>query len=289
MFVACSGWGVHSFKEPQQIRHAAIRLIFWARATLNKSIRSELATVSSGTNGGPTYEELLRRYHHYIEDNRPTAVGALMGCNGKLRSAQDECLMQPRVIYVDGSHHMAMDFDNKRVSLSTIADGYRQALDHIDYLFDKLLCGFVVADGIFKPSQLVDQPANDAVGTGFLSHNEVKIGGLGTQLYGHLLTRNAINLDAHTGTDASMDGAKTQQWINRAAELLDHILFAVHIGGGQPARAPELASLLYNNLPSLFRSLHIIKGKSTVCLSTCYWKGQVLQQRNKQVLRFLDA
>ncbi|KAJ2805971.1 hypothetical protein H4R20_001874, partial [Coemansia guatemalensis] len=93
-------------------------------------------------------------------------------------------------------HHMAMNFDNKHVSLSTIAEGYRQALDHIDYLFDKLLCGFVVADGILKPNQLVNQPANDAVGTGFLKHNEVKIGGLGAQLYGNLLKRNTFNLDA---------------------------------------------------------------------------------------------
>ncbi|KAJ2805235.1 hypothetical protein H4R20_002172, partial [Coemansia guatemalensis] len=95
--------------------------------------------------------------------------------------------------------------------------------------------------GILKPNQLVNQPANDAVGSGFLKHNEVKIGGLGTQLYGHLLRKNAINLDAHAGTKADMDGAKTQQWINQAAELLDNILFAVHIGGGQPAHAPELA------------------------------------------------
>ncbi|KAJ2804150.1 hypothetical protein H4R20_002615 [Coemansia guatemalensis] len=163
---------------------------------------------------------------------------------------------------------MAMDFDNNHVSLSTIAEGYRQALDHIDYLFAKLLNGFMVANEVFKPRQLVDQPANAVVGTGFLKHNEVKIGGLGTQLYSHLLGRYAINLDAHTGTDANMDGVKTQQWISQAAELLDHILFAVHIVGGQPAHASELASLSYNNLPSLFHSLHIIKEKSTVCLLT---------------------
>ncbi|KAJ2808549.1 hypothetical protein H4R20_000821 [Coemansia guatemalensis] len=163
------------------------------------------------------------------------------------------------------------------------------ALDHIDYLFAKLLNDFVVADRIFKPNQLVDQPANAVVGSGFLKHNEVKIGGLGAQLYGNLLKRNTFSMDAHTGTDADMDGVKTQLWTYQAAELLDHILFAVHIGRRQPAHAPELACLLYNNLPSLFHSLHIIKGKSTVCLSNCYWKGQVPQQYNKQVLQFLDV
>ncbi|KAJ2802833.1 hypothetical protein H4R20_003126 [Coemansia guatemalensis] len=162
------------------------------------------------TNGGLMYEELLRCYHYYIEDNRLTAVGALMGDNVKLRSAQDECLMQLWIIYIDGSHHMAMDFDNKHVLLSTIADRYRQALDHIDFMFTQLLNSFVVANEVFKPNQLVDQPANAVVGTGFLKHNEVKIGGLGTQLYSHLLGRYAINLDAHTGTDANMDGVKTQ-------------------------------------------------------------------------------
>ncbi|KAJ2320903.1 hypothetical protein GGI00_006152 [Coemansia sp. RSA 2681] len=62
-----------------------------------------------------------------------------------------------------------------------------------------------------------------------------------------------------------------REWLGRMDALLDTITFAIHISGGQPARAPELASIMLRNDQISRRSVYA--KRDTLCVATTYYRG----------------
>ncbi|KAJ2804839.1 hypothetical protein H4R20_002348, partial [Coemansia guatemalensis] len=286
MFVCCNGRNEHAFAKPTKIRPALVRLLYWARGAISQFIKSAFTSGRADGTCRPSYSDLLLQHHVYLEDNQPTACGALFGLNGVLTKAQTEYYMQTRIVYVDGSDRMTLEFDGKRISMCNIADAYFHAIDSIHKLFKILLQNFAYDKSALRPSNIDDDFGDDRVSCGFISHNLASIGNLGAQFLSHLTENGLIKLSGDRRHVIQTSSAK--KWLRKADELMHYILFAIHLGYGQPARATELATLTYNNLPNFYRGLFVSKAKGAVCLSSLYWKSQQQQQRSRQVLRFVD-
>ncbi|KAJ2076716.1 hypothetical protein H4R24_005544, partial [Coemansia sp. RSA 988] len=286
MFVCCNGQTEHAFAKPTKFWPAIVRLLYWARGAISQYIKLALGTSSIGDMDGDTCNRLLMENHAYLEDNRPTACGSLFGLNGILTKAQNEYYMQTRIVYVNGSDKKTLEFDGKQISMTNIADAYFYAVNSIHKLFGKLLCSFAYDKSVLRLINMEDNFGDDCVSCGFISHNQASIGQLCIKFLAHLTQKRLLQLSEDRGHVIQTDSTKA--WLKNADELMHYILFAIYLGYGQPARATELATLTFNNLPNFYHGVFVSKAKGAVCLSSVYWKSQQQQQRSRQVLQFIN-
>jgi len=76
-------------------------------------------------------------------------------------------------------------------------------------------------------------------------------------------------------------------WLRKTGKFLDILTALIHIGGGQAARAEELATLLIRNSQSSHRGVYYMGDTNTIMLSTTYHKGRSIKGSDRVVPRML--
>jgi hypothetical protein len=76
-------------------------------------------------------------------------------------------------------------------------------------------------------------------------------------------------------------------WLRKTGEFLDILTALIHIGGGQAARAEELASLLIRNSRNNHRGVYYRGDINTIMLCTTYHKGRSIKGSDRVISRTL--
>ena len=100
-------------------------------------------------------------------------------------------------------------------------------------------------------------------------------------IYGEFFSHKA----SHTGEAPSWNEQRLQGWLRKAESFLDCIIPLVHVLGGGPARAEELATIALLNTETGTRNFYWMQ--NTVMLITRYHKCQNMSGRARPVARFL--
>ena len=94
---------------------------------------------------------------------------------------------------------------------------------------------------------------------------------------------SAINV-AGTG----LNGRYAQRYLTASAKMVTHHVTLVHLAGGQPARAPELAQMSYRNTADGERNLFLSADHGSIQLQQRYSKTRKLAGHDLCISRFLD-
>jgi hypothetical protein len=87
------------------------------------------------------------------------------------------------------------------------------------------------------------------------------------------------------GGDIEYNKDGCRAWLVKTGQFLDMLTALIHIGGGQPARAEELATLRIRNSSYGLRGVYY--ANDTIMLCTTYHKGRSISGRGKVIPRFL--
>ncbi|KAJ2611795.1 hypothetical protein H4S08_002983 [Coemansia sp. RSA 1365] len=146
----------NEFKKPCLIWPTVAQLIFWARAALNQRIKDCIDANLDQNVRKSIYEHLLVFEHKYVEENQPTACGALFTLYSDLVKADKSCQPIMRIKYVKESNFTSINFDGKQISFIMNSHAYFGSLSRIHQLLSNLLCGFAVDQAVFEPRNIQD-------------------------------------------------------------------------------------------------------------------------------------
>ncbi|KAJ2390538.1 hypothetical protein H4S02_001808, partial [Coemansia sp. RSA 2611] len=246
--------------------------------------------------------------HSFLEDSKPVPIGALFALYGLLSGSSDGCIKGPIIYWKPNSDYHEMLYRNAtRVHIQHLANAYVDAIDRIKKLLKELLV-LVKNTTLPKLIDLVDNCNEPNNQFSFMTNPANKLGQHGMALFRALVadgkfraTSNsaAHNVDGSVAPDStafnvdgtaapgsmvfSMDGMV--EWQSKVFELIKLFLFAMHLSGGQPARATELNTLMVEEWDIQRRGLYIVHGH--MAMATRYWKGQALHGHDKYILRLL--
>jgi hypothetical protein len=98
-------------------------------------------------------------------------------------------------------------------------------------------------------------------------------------------SRRAIRDGGNNNNNIAYNKDACRAWLVKTGQFLDMLTTLIHISGGQPARAEELATLLIRNTKDTHRGAYYMH--NTIMLCTTYHKGRSIKGSNKVVPRFL--
>ncbi|KAJ2822237.1 hypothetical protein FBU31_004652, partial [Coemansia sp. 'formosensis'] len=150
-------------------------------------------------------------------------------------------------------------------------------------LLDELLKP-IVSTKLPPLKDLIDcrnDPNNPAA---FLIHPDNNFGQYQGALF-HAHVKQETFLSSPTPSRAST--YKLTMWLSKVTKLINFLLFTMHLSGGQPARAPELNSLMVHDWEHQQRGLYIINDHMAMTMQ--YWKGWALHGKDKHVLHLLPV
>ena len=100
------------------------------------------------------------------------------------------------------------------------------------------------------------------------------------------LNKDLISRFEIPGEDFHWNRKRLETYFESITLFLEKLLILIHISGGQPARAPELLSLQYNNsIKSGLRNIFYENG--LICFVTYYHKGYSISNSTKIIHRYL--
>jgi superfamily II DNA helicase RecQ len=100
------------------------------------------------------------------------------------------------------------------------------------------------------------------------------------------LSRDSSGSGSGSG-EQDWSGQRCQAYLTQEERFLTQMMVAMHIMGGQPARAPEIGSIKVRNNLFSTRNIFIINGR--VAVATTYDKSQKRRNKAKYILRYLPA
>lgn len=134
-----------------------------------------------------------------------------------------------------------------------------------------------------------DSLVDDTPNFSFLGANKQVIRPLAAQSLKAVLTRtgpSALVLQHNEVTGNSVwSFPRMEEFMEKAATILDCILILMHITGGQPVRGPEILSTTFRNMPNVHRSLFIHLSR----LMTIYTYHKVCADLPLQCIHLTDA
>ncbi|KAJ2437274.1 hypothetical protein GGF42_008683 [Coemansia sp. RSA 2424] len=240
-----------------------------------------------GSHGTFDNGPIIQKWHLLVRDSMSTPCGALFHAAQILKNAEDSCRTSNIVDWVAESHYMSMRYGGQLISIGDIGDAYYCAVADITVAMAPELAHFTEAQ-LAKLSvckDIAENCINDTMGYSFLANKRNDYAALyDSHLVCAKLNNGDFTYEGAAGI-AELDRAAMREWLGRMDALLDTIAFAIHISGGQPARAPELASIMLRNDQISRRG--IFAKRDTLCLVTTYWKGQSIYQSQREVARYL--
>jgi hypothetical protein len=204
----------------------------------------------------------------------------------------------PRILWTPGEDFKSLSIDKTLVTL----DGLRQLVQTLlreakNFLATKVLLEQRLQEmDELEQQHLVDNHRNIQPGYSFLNDPDNKLQRYRRCLHRAFLTSPAIADKFITTSSSSSSGRAIgsgveynkdacRAWLTTTGKFLDMLTTLIHIGGGQPARAEELATLLIRNTSHTQRGVYCMH--STIMLCTTYHKSRNITGSNKVIPRFL--
>ncbi|KAJ2352254.1 hypothetical protein GGH92_001365 [Coemansia sp. RSA 2673] len=248
----------------------------------------------------PLNYPMFLQLHVLLRDNLPTPFGSLQAANGKLLSAAADVSGNASIRWVNGSQYKSLVFRNQQqVNLSDFSNAFIAAVWDIKRQLDVLLEPLKLPDGSFPLlPDIADLHDDMNDQQSFLLHQANNLAKFRTALFkANIASKRFRRLDnsatqsTRTDTDsanmASICLVAGKKWLAAASKLNGLLMFAIHISSGQPARGPELNSLMVNDWASQPRSLYIYD--KHIAAVTRYWKGEAKHCHSNFVMRLLPA
>ncbi|KAJ2812673.1 hypothetical protein FBU31_007555, partial [Coemansia sp. 'formosensis'] len=185
-------------------------------------------------------DQLQHGLHTLLEDNHPTPVGSLFALNGLLSSFGDGYSRGPIVCWTPNSDYCQMIYkDNIPVDIKDLAHAYVDALSHIRQLLNTLLKP--IKNTTLPPIKDLEDNCNEMDReVSFLNNGKNQLQQHKNTLFNSLVKSKRFR---SSRSDQLNDPAMIE-WMSQVAKLIEYFLFAMHLTGGQPARAPELNTLM---------------------------------------------
>ncbi|KAJ2887326.1 hypothetical protein H4R27_000125 [Coemansia aciculifera] len=310
IFLCLRAWDGSQLLEPNRLRPLTAHLIYWIRATVYTLIETEFAkanecnasrvapasTICEHYSAADVYRvamaskghtftgldldvkgKVVKAYHFFVRDNCPTPCGALFHAAQIFLNAEGMLGVHSEIEWVTGTGFKEMVYKQQSIKMSDIADAYNCALNDIKSTITNMTQGLHedIMSKIPSFDKLADNCAKSTAGHSFLTADKNDLGSpLDRALFLHYLKNGQF-------TNAGMSGfdkPAMRKWLDDMDDLMDKIMFAIHLSASQPARAPELASITIQNDELSLRGIFI--KHLTMCLATTYWKGRNTQHRD---------
>jgi hypothetical protein len=250
-------------------------------------------------------EQLLK----FVHANECTPFAAIHDIHqlAKAVAGSSGSSVLPRIIWTPQTNFTSLSIDSTLVTL----DGLRTLVQNLlgeakRFLATEVLLGqrLEEMDELVR-QRLVDKYREDTPGYSFLDDPTNKL----HERYGRCLlqafiTSPSIGNKFVTTTTTSRSSSSSRgaiiggggggieynkdachAWLTNTGKFLDMLTALIHIGGGQPARAEELATLRIRNTRYTYRGVFYIY--DTIMLCTMYHKGRNITGSNKVIPRFL--
>ncbi|KAJ2801470.1 hypothetical protein H4R20_003656, partial [Coemansia guatemalensis] len=306
-FLAFSSWKDNGFQNIEHLRQPTSHLAWFARATVyhiafhnfednltptqtseELEIAQEIFKKSVKDYGtAQDYDNLLKtaigrrlaKYHFYIREKPPTPFASVMGAKYIIKKAEMCVGRDGKLVWAPNSNYTELEYDSVRVRITDLSRGYFGMLDKLRELCDELLRGFAVPGELNMSREYMDNSMSQGHDASFLGDSYLK--SIESLLFSHLGSKQAF----YNSVTKTWDTVKIADWQIQADEFMDYLMAAIHIAGGQPARAPEFTSVLYRNCHGSIRGTCIRWSKFS--LVTRYHKGRWMQGHDRPVSRFL--
>jgi len=143
--------------------------------------------------------------------------------------------------------------------LDLFAKMYEKRLGEALERFQDLTRGFDTSD-LPTLTTLHDDTSDYTANTSFLSANATILDPMRRRHIAHVANNLAYEWITRVDDDNTVHWnlQRVRDWMRDASELCVLLLFLLHIGGGQPARGPEILTMLYRNLPDTPRGIYLL-------------------------------
>ncbi|KAJ1814286.1 hypothetical protein LPJ60_006082, partial [Coemansia sp. RSA 2675] len=224
---------------------------------------------------------IWRGMHRFLEDGKPVPMGALFALYGLLSGTSDGFTKGPIIFWTPNSNYGEMMYRNMtRVTLGHLANAYADTVRSIRGLLKAVLKPLASSE-LPLVETLVDHCNDPANNHSFLTNPANNL----TQYSNALFTAKCFGGEFMDLNGGPVNRDAMIKWRHKVSVLVKKFLFAIHLSGGQPARATELNTLMIKDWDIQKRGLYIVEKR--IALATRYWKGQALYGKDKHVLRLL--
>ncbi|KAJ2444981.1 hypothetical protein GGF42_006142 [Coemansia sp. RSA 2424] len=294
VFLCLHGWRGTELLKPHRLRPFTSHLIYWIRAAVHTNIQQNIAMANMAwknddrnnglvRSGALDDSQIIQKWQFLVRDSLPTPCGALFHAAQILKSEEGSYEVHGAIDWVAESHYTSMRYGGQLISIGDIGDACYSAVADITAAMAPELAHFTEAQ-LAKLSvckDIAENCINDATGYSFLTDERNDYAALyGSHLANAKFDNGDFTYEGAAGI-AELDRAAMREWLGRMDTLLDTITFAIHISGGQPARAPELASVMLRNNQVSRRG--IFAKRDTLCVVTTYQRGQ----SHHEIVRYL--
>jgi hypothetical protein len=277
----------------------SIRLVVYHEIFQQRGNAPAVAGDSGRLFWGDKINQVEERLLTFVHENKYTPFAAihsisLIAANVAKTSGSAE---MPVLVWTRDTNRTSLSIGDTLVTLDGLRDFVRDLLREADeFLATVVLLGLRLP-GMDKLLQLlqrlVDNHWSKDPGYSFLDDPRNKLG-----QYKHCLLQAFITSSSTEGkfiiaSSSSSGGGSSSEykkdacydWLRKAGEFLSMLTVLIHIGGGQPARAQELATLQIRGTSDTHRGVYYTHG--TVMLCTRYHKGRSIKGSDKVIPRFL--
>ncbi|KAJ2007336.1 hypothetical protein GGI06_005334 [Coemansia sp. S85] len=208
-------------------------------------------------------------------------MGALFALYGLLSGTSDGFTKGPIIFWTPNSNYGEMMYRNMTcVTLGHLANAYADTVRSIRGLLKAVLKPLASSE-LPLIETLVDHCNDPANNHSFLTNPANNL----TQHSNALFTAKCLGGEFMDLNGGPVNRDAMIKWRHKVLVLAKKFLFAIHLSGGQPARATELNTLMIKDWDIQKRGLYIVEKR--IALATRYWKGQALYGKDKHVLRLL--
>ena len=172
---------------------------------------------------------------------------------------------KPTIIKIDrAGYHVTIN--SKQISLGDLRLGYRKALERAEELLKKLLLGY---DPDLKIDQIVDCITNTNPGYSMKSSSsDYQDEKFKNGLLAHVMdSANLRDRFFVQGDPCEVNGVTVQKYMALYDDFVKCLLYIIHVGGGMPSRASELATIQRVNLMGGMRNVYFT-GSLVMILTT---------------------
>lgn len=218
-------------------------------------------------------------------------MSALYWAKALAESFFDAQLMAPLIVWKRNNlgeiDHSRLFIANKEVSKDDLQKTVRQAIENCYTLLNsKILMNF----NMNIPATIPDEPRNTNANFCFLQHKDNQELVENSKLFNkHILDKGMfLRQDlAESDNTPPFNMSAVENWLHEVQAFTKLIVFLVHVTGGLPGRATELAALQVRNTAVSQR--HVMFVGNNLVLKPTYNKTNSMLKREKVIYRFLVA
>ncbi|KAJ2076516.1 hypothetical protein H4R24_005655 [Coemansia sp. RSA 988] len=198
-----------------------------------------------------------------------------MGVKYIIKRAEKCVDQQNKLVWAHNLNYTEPHYDSVRVRIQDISSSYFGMLDELKMLHNKQLNGCKLPNELNMDCNFVDNRMSHKHDASFLQDPVLQRNE--ELLFWHLLSSEGY----HGHTAGLWNKNKIASWQMMADKFMDYLMAAIHIAGGQPARVPELTSILYWNSNGSIRGIYINGGLFSVAFILALVHSNNLEEFSK--------